>query len=163
MSTTVRGFTVRDLTQHGKAEIGQVVVNPGKVLPATATGNLFAVTGIVVVNALFGFVSTILSVTAVNIKLGVTNLPAVIAANPASPYASTAVGSVVVPPPTLGGALPAAVVAQAAVSASCNIVVNGNTAPNITITTDATNTGAITWVLSYNKLYPKGAGAVTAV
>lgn len=160
MTSTVRGFAIRDLTQHGKAEIGQVVVNPGKVLPATATGNLFAVTGIVVVNALFGIVSTVFTATAVNIKLGVTNLTGAIAGNPASAYASTAVGSVIIPPPTLGGVLPAALSGQTAVAASCNFVVN---AANITITTDATNTGAITWVLSYNKLYPKGAGAVTAV
>jgi hypothetical protein len=160
MSSTVRGFTIRDITQHARPEIGQVVVNPAKVLPASATGNLFAVTGIVVVTGLFGVVTTALSVTAVNIKLGVTGNTSAIAANPAVTYASTGLGNVITPPPTLGAALPAAVNAQTAVAGAGYFVCS---AANITITTDATNTGAITWVLSYAALYPKKVGSVAAV
>lgn len=162
MSSTVRGFSYRDITQHAKVEVGHFVVNPGKVLPATATGNLFAVTGIVLVTGLFGVVSTVFSATAVKPTLGVTGNPTAIAAAPAvGIVAGTgAVGSVVVPPLTPGGALPVLVAAQTAAAGAGVFVVN---AANITITTDATNTGAITWVLQYVPLYPKLAGAVTAV
>lgn len=160
MSSTVRGFSLRDLTQHGKAEIGHVVVNPGKTLPATATGNLFAVTGSVVVLGLVGIVSTILQASNVSPTLGVTNLPAGIAAAPAAPYNATAVGSAIILPPALGGALPAPVTAQSAVASACQFEV---TAANITITTNATVTGAITWVLSWAPLMPKSGANVTAV
>jgi hypothetical protein len=160
MSATVRGFIYKDQTQKGKAQIGRLVVNPGKVLPATATGNLFAVTGIVVVNAVFGFVSTVLGATAVHISLGVTGSPAALAANPVATISGTAVGSVFTMPPALGGPLPQPVAVQTAVTASNIFVVN---AANITITTDATNAGAITWLLSYEPLYPKGVGSVAAV
>lgn len=160
MASSVRGFTIRDLTQHGKAEIAHVVVNPGKTLPASATGNLFAVTGQVVVLGLFGIVSTVLQASNVSPTIGVTGLPAGIAAAPASPYNATAVGAVIVPPLTLGGALPAAVVAQAAVAGAGQFVVS---AANITITTATTVTGAITWVLSWAPLMPKSGASVTYV
>jgi hypothetical protein len=158
---STKAFLARDQTQKGKPEVGRTTVNFGKVLPATATGNLFAVTGTIVINGLVGVVSTVFAVTAVKISLGVTGLPSAIAAVPASGYASTAVGSVIVMPTTLGGALPAAVVANAAVSGANNILV---TAGNITITTDATNTGAVTWFLSWEPISPKNqAATVTAV
>jgi hypothetical protein len=160
MSSTVKGFQIRDITQHAKGELGHLVVNPAKVLPATATGNLFACTGIVMVTGLFGVISTALAVTAVNVKIGITGNTAAIAANPAVAFASSGVGGAVVMPPTLGGALPAVISAQTAVAGSTSFVLN---AANITITTDATNTGALTWVLSYLPLFPKSAGAVTAV
>jgi hypothetical protein len=68
---------------------------------------------------------------------------------------------VVIMPPTMGGALPALLVANAAVSsANCFMV----TAGNITITTDATDTGAVTWFLSWEPVSPKNqAATVTAV
>jgi hypothetical protein len=160
MASSVRGFALRDLTQHGKAELAHVVVNPGKTLPASATGNLFAVTGEIVVLGLFGIVSTILQASNVSPTLGVTGLPAGIAAAPASPYNATAVGAVISPPLVLGGALPAPVVAQAATAGSGLFVVN---AANITITTATTVTGAITWVLSYAPLMPKSGASATFV
>jgi hypothetical protein len=160
VSSTIRGFTIRDLTQHGKPELGRVVVNFGKVLPATGTGSIFAVTGIVQVLGLFGIVSTVLSVTNVKPTIGVTGSPAAIAAAPAAAFTATAVGGIIQMPTTLGGILPAAVVASGAASGSGLFVVN---AANITVTTDATNTGAITWVLSYAPLFPKSVGSVAAV
>lgn len=160
MASSVRGFSVRDLTQHGKAELGQVVVNPAKVLPATATASLFAVTGEVVVLGLFGIVTTIFTSTTVKISLGVTGTTNAIAATPAAGYTSTAVGSVITPPLVLGGALQAVAAAQTARAASGLFTV---AAANITITTDATNTGAITWVLSYAPLMPKAGAGVTYV
>ena len=88
-----------------------------------------------------------------------TGAAAAIAAAPASAYASTGVGSVIVPPLVLGGALPAVVGASGAAAGSGLFVVD---AADITITTDATNTGAITWVLSYVPLYPKAGASVAA-
>lgn len=159
---STKAFLVRDQTAHGRPEISRLCVNFGKTLPATATGNLFAVSGTVVVTGLFGIVSTVFSATAVKPTLGVTGANTAIAAAPAAGFNATAVGSVLVMPPTLGGVLPAATVASASsVSAVENFMV---TAANITITTDATNTGAITWVLAYEPVSPKNqAASVTAV
>lgn len=161
MSSTTKGFAIRDV-DFAKAfgEKAQVVVNPGKVLPASTTGNLFAVTGSVVVTGLVGIVSTIFSATAVSPTLGVTNLPAAIAAAPSVAYASTAVGSVITMPGPLGGALPAVITAQTVAAAAAEFEV---TAANITITTAATNTGAVTWILYYVPLQPKRGASVSAV
>ena len=160
MSSTVKGFTYRDISQRAKPESGRVVVNPGKTLPASTTGNLFTVTGIVQVTFLVGVVSTILQAANVSPTLGVTGLPTAIAAAPAAPYNGTAVGGVITMPLTPGGALPAPVVAQGTANGAIRFVVN---AAAITITTATTVTGAITWILGYVPLFPKGAGVVTAV
>jgi hypothetical protein len=160
MSSTVKGFTYRDISQRARAESGRVVVNPGKTLPATATGNLFTVTGIVQVTFLVGVVSTILQAANVSPTLGVTGSAAAIAAAPAAPYNGTAVGAVITMPLTPGGALPVPVTAQGTANGAIRFVVN---AAAITITTATTVTGAITWILGYVPLFPKGAGVVTAV
>lgn len=156
MSSTVRGFNIRDLTPHAKTELGHVAVNPGKVLPATATGNLFTVTGIIAVTGLYGFISTVFSATAVHPSLGITGSNSAIAAPSGASYASAAVGGVIIPPTALGGALPAAVAAQSVASAA-GVFVLDNTV--LTVTTDATNTGAVTWVMTWVPLFPKGSGA----
>lgn len=160
MSSTVRGYSIRDLTPHARAEISNRVVNFGKGLPATATGNLFSVTGVVLVTGLVGVVSTVLAATNVKPQLGVVGHNAAIAAVPAVAYNATAVGSVITLPPALGGALPAPVAASGAAAACGAFVVDS---ADITMTTDATVTGAITWILEYIPLYPKKAGSVAAV
>src|SRR5262249_33356734 len=109
MAGNVRGYTVKDISIHGKPEITHVTVNVGKVLPATATGNLFGISGVILVTGLVGVVSTIFSATTVKPSLGVTGSNAAIAATPAAGYANTAVGAVVQMPTSAGGALPAAV------------------------------------------------------
>jgi hypothetical protein len=160
MSSTVKGFSYRDLSIHGKVENGRTCVNVAKALPATATGNLFTVTGIVQVTFLVGIVSTITQAVAVKPSLGVTGNTTAIAAQPAAAYNGVAVGGVIVMPLTPGGALPAPVVASATVNGAIRFVVN---AAAITMTTDATATGNITWILGYVPLFPKGAGSVAAV
>jgi hypothetical protein len=141
-------------------ETGRYCINVAKALPASATGAIFAVTGIVQVTGLFGIVSTATAASNVSPTIGVTGLPAAIAAAPAAPYNTVAVGSVIVMPLTPGGALPAPVVASGAATSTMRFVVN---AANITITTLTTVTGNITWVLAYTPLFPKGAGSVAAV
>ncbi len=160
MSSTTKGFAYRDLTYHGRPEFGRSTVNFAKTLPASTTGNLFAVTGSILVTGLVGVVSTALQASNVSPTLGVTGLPAAIAAAPASPFNATALGSVIVMPLTPGGALPAPVVASGAITLANRFEV---TAANITITTATTVTGAITWLLSWVPLMPKIAATVAAV
>lgn len=159
MAGVVRGYLVKDQTQKGKGEIGRLCVNVAKVLPASATGNIFTVTGIVVVNALVGVVSTALSVTSTTVSVGVTGSNSAIAAASAG-LASTTVGSVFIMPTSLGAALPTPITTSQAVTASNVFIVNAGA---ITLTTSATNTGAVTWMLSWEPLYPKGVGSVAAV
>lgn len=163
MSANATGFNLRQLAgvKEWLSLGGTVAFNPGKVLPATTTGNLFTVSGAVVVNCLIGVVTTVFSVTAVKPTIGITGANAAIAAAPAVAYNGTAVGSLVQLPRALGGALPAAVTAQGAAAGMAEFIVGGST--NITITTDATNTGAISWVLIYQPLRDKAPGSVTAV
>jgi|SRR5215469_9151839 len=152
MGTTARAFNLRDLSQHGKAEISRYNANVGKTLPASTTGNLFTVTGSIVVHGLIGVVSTILQAVNVSPTLGYTNNPAAIAAAPAAPYNGTAVGSVIEMPLTLGGALPAPVTSTGTAVAAAGFVVSNTT---ITITTASTVTGAITWLLLWEPVFPK--------
>jgi hypothetical protein len=160
MSSTVRGFKIRDLTPHGKGETGRRVVNFAKATPQTTTGNLFTVVGSVQVNGLFGVVSTALGAVAQHLTIGADSLPAAIAAANAVALNANVVGSVFVMPLTLGGALPAPVTASGAAAACEPFVLTG---VPITLTSDASTTGNITWVLSYTPVYPKGGGTVTAV
>ena len=34
MASSVRGFSVKDVTQHGRPQLSNLCVNPGKVLPS---------------------------------------------------------------------------------------------------------------------------------
>jgi len=154
------GFTLRQLEPYkGIGVAPNVAVQPGKVLPATATGTIFTVTGSVVVLGLVGIVSTAFAATAVNISIGITGNNTALAANPAAAFNATAVGSAIKLPATLGGVLPAAVSAKGS-AASCNEFILEGT--NVTLTTDATNAGALTWALIWVPLLRKNPGAVTA-
>jgi len=159
MGSTAGAFAYRDVSQHGKPQFARRCVNFAKGIPATATtGNLFGVTGTIVVTGLFGIVATALA-SATKPTLGVTGFPAVIAAAPTTGFTG-ATGNVIIMPPTAGGALPALVTSSGATSAASVFIVE---AANITITTDVSNaSGNITWVLEYVPLLPKGAATVVA-
>lgn len=158
--SALAGFSLKQLlTYKGLGAAPNVAVQPAKVLPATATGTIFTVTGSVVVLGLVGVVSTVFAATAVNISVGVTGNNTAIAANPAAAYNATGVGSEIQMPAALGGQLPAAVSAKGS-AASLDAFILKNT--NVTITTDATNTGAVTWALLWVPLLRKVPGAVTA-
>lgn len=155
MSTTVRGFNIRDLTQHGKAEMGQANVNV-KALPLTATSSsLFTVTGAIQVNALVGVVTV--APTAAE-AFGVTLTTGAAVFNIATAQAAAAipaVGSLLVLPPALGSALPAAIAAITATikAASFFTVSSGGV---ISVTTSAVITaGTVAWFLAWSPLYPK--------
>jgi hypothetical protein len=152
MASTVKGFAVRAIdTGHGRADPGHYAINFGKVLPATATASLFTVTGSIQAS-LVGVVSTVGSVAATHLSIGITGNNSIIAANGAATFAAVAVGSVFVLPTVLGGQLPAPVTGTG-IASSVAMFEASNTI--ITLTTDATNTGAVTWILTYVPLFPK--------
>jgi hypothetical protein len=134
-------------------------VQHAKVLPGTTTGTIFTIAGSVAVLGLVGVVTTVFSITAVNISIGVTGANAAIAANPAAAFVSTAVGAVIQLPSVIGGALPAAVIANGSAGSFDQFECK---ATNITLTTDATNTGALDWVLVWAPMSRKVPGTVTA-
>jgi len=143
VSSTTKGFNVRDVTvPHGWQSFGQANYNI-KVLPGATTGNLFAVVGSIQAS-LVGVVSTVGSATTVKISLGYTGQPSGMASPLAAGVTTQAVGSIFRMPRVLGSALPAPVT-SAGSSASCSLFTVTNT--TLTVTTDATNTMAITWIL----------------
>lgn len=150
MSSTAKGFAVRDVAQpHGWGPYGQVNVNFGKVLPASTTGAFFTVVGSIMAT-LVGVVSTVGSATAVSPTIGYTGKPAALAAAPAAPLTTQAVGSVFKLPSPLGGALPVPLVANSGASGESFFTVSNT---SLTITTAATNTMAITWILVWAPLF----------
>jgi len=157
---SLTGYTLKQLMPYkGVGAAPSVAVQHAKVLPATATGTIFTVTGSVVVLGLVGVVSTAFAASAVNLSLGITGKAAAIAANPAAPYNATAVGSLIQLPSSLGGVLPAAVAANGSAASLDSFVLKDT---NVTVTTDATNTGAVSWALLWVPLLRKNPGAVTA-
>jgi hypothetical protein len=153
----VRGFNLRDLTQHGKAEAGRVTVNV-KALPlAAGISSLFTITGEIEVLSLVGVITVVLSAvdspTIGFTPSGGSSAPAAISAAPASGFTG-AVGNVIVGSPTLGGQMPAPVSAiTASAAAACHFTAKDGI---ITVTTSATlTTGTVAWVLSWSSLYPK--------
>ena len=157
---SLTGYTLKQLMPYkGVGAAPSVAVQHTKVLPATATGTIFTVTGSVVVLGLVGVVSTAFAASAVNLSLGITGKAAAIAANPAAPYNATAVGSLIQLPSSLGGVLPAAVAANGSAASLDSFVLKDT---NVTVTTDATNTGAVSWALLWVPLLRKNPGAVTA-
>lgn len=160
MSSTVKGFSVRDVTApHGWNPFGQVNVNFAKVLPASTTGTVFTVTGSIMAS-LVGVVATVGSATGVSPTVGVTGKPAALAAAPAAPLTTQAVGSVFKLPAVLGGALPVPLVASSAAAGESFFEVTNT---NITITTAATNTMAITWCLVWAPLFFGAPSGTTVV
>jgi hypothetical protein len=149
MSSTARGFAVRDVVQHGRNGFGQVNVNFGKVLPASTTGNLFVIVGSIQAS-LVGVVSTVGSATGVSPTVGYTGKAAALSAAPAAPLTTQAVGSVFKLPEPIGGALPVPLVANSATGGLACFTISNTT---ITITTAATNTMAITWILCWMPIF----------
>jgi hypothetical protein len=157
---------------------GAVVTEPAKVLPATGIVSIFNVNnGPVLITSLIGLVTTACSATATTVTVGVTpaggtSAPAALAT--AGTITSLPVGAFVGLDPFASAAPVALAVAPASgVVQGGNIPLGGAgvslhnggiamvSAGVITITTNATNTGAFAWYLTYA---PVVAGAnVTAV
>jgi hypothetical protein len=166
--------------QAREGEYGLMVLEPAKVLPATGLASIFTVNvGPVLITSLTGLVTTACSATATTITIGATptggsSAPAVLA-TAGTGVASLPVGAYVAVAPFTGTATPAVLLQSpasgvmgggiAAYTAAGAPLANGGIAvvsPGvITITTSATNTGAMSWTCSY---VPLVVGAsVTAV
>jgi len=159
MSSTIHGYSVKlaDAT-HGYGSRGTVQVSVGKTNPQSNTISLFTVSGPIVAS-LVGVVSTVFGVTTQHLTLGVTGNATAIAAGPSVALASTAVGSVIQLPSAIGAALPAPVTVTGAHAGAvllevCNTI--------ITATSDASTTGAVTWILTWAPVSGQyGASVVT--
>lgn len=131
------------------ANYGPTVIRAAAVIPATTTGTLFNVVGgQVLITSFYGVVTTAMSATATNLKINVSNTATAgntdICANVA--VTSKAVGSIYAIP-TLGSA-----------ATIDNYGVQNNEftlgAGAIRAITDATNTGAMRWIVNYLALDP---------
>lgn len=138
--------------QERALAFGRTVSGAAKVLPATATGNIFTVSGgRVIITGLIGTCTTVCTATATTVSIGVT--PTVgTAVNTgiatATAVTSSEVGTLV---SANGAANDGALIVGSKAGASVayggvNQVVNSG---SITLTTSATNTGAFQWTLSY--------------
>lgn len=150
---------------------GAVVTGGAKALPATATGHLFTVAGgRVIVTSLTGVVSTVIQAQACTISVG--NTPTggsgsnASIATASSSVSGVAVGATFAVPPYSSGA--AALVFSGAngilPTADLGISLDDGglylvPAGTIDWTTSATNTGAVTWTVTY---VPYDAGATVA-
>jgi len=148
MSIIIQGTQLRAL------ELGTLVQKGPSVLPATTTANLYTVnTGAVVVTGLVGVVTTVCSATVTNLSIGThpTGLSAQNASIAvATAITSAAVGTWLAPLPVSGvgggtGSLVVAAPSAVAFLPAAFIVPAGT----ITLTTSATNTGAVSWYLTY--------------
>jgi hypothetical protein len=145
MSTIIQGNDLRTLTQGVKVD------RTAAVLPATTTANIFTVSGgRVLITSLVGTVTTATTATATTLAIG--TVPTVGTARTTALASAVAVtsreiGTQVNPAATLGGALVVGADAGAASQAiAAGFIVSAGA---ISITTSATNTGAMSWSLTY--------------
>jgi hypothetical protein len=157
------------------AYYGTVVTDAAHTLPASTTGHLFTVSGgRVIVTSITGIVSTVIQAQACTISIGATptaGSAAVASIAAASSSVSGLAVGVSLGVPAFSSGSPAALVFSgvSGVLAAADAGVGFMSAPGICLvpagtidwTTSATNTGAVTWSVSY---IPYDAGAtVTAL
>jgi hypothetical protein len=154
MTTLLKGVDVRTLA------MGLAVSRATNTLPQTATGNIFVVSGgRVIVRALVGEVTTVFGATVTSLSIGST--PTVGSASNTALGTLTAVTSLAV-----GGKIYAnpggATVVDTNGSGGLVMVQQGFLVPigNVTITTNASDTGSAKWDILYVPLDP--AAVVTA-
>jgi hypothetical protein len=132
----------------GKAQLrnnfGKKIERAAQVLPATGNTTIFNVTGgRVIIVALVGEVTTVMSATATNLKLTAVGTVSTVATDLC---ANTAVTSLAV-----GNLFAPTAIGSAAQTGSAVSLNNETAVPVgiIRITTDATNTGAMKWAITY--------------
>jgi hypothetical protein len=144
MTTIVAGTSLRLI------ELGTKVDEAAAVLPATATGHIFTVSGgRVAITALIGLCTTVCSATATTLAIGTT--PSVGTASTTSLASATAVtskevGTMVGLGATAGAALIVGTNAASPLVLPEPVIVSAGT---IDITTSAANTGAFSWSCLY--------------
>lgn len=133
---------------------GAQVTGGAKTLPATGTGHLFTVAGgRVLITSLTGVVTTAIQNQACTVSIGATptgGAAAAAALATATSVINAALGQNLSMGPLSGGAATALLVSALATAVPFNsggIAVVG--AGTIDWTTSATNTGAVTWSLTY--------------
>lgn len=149
MTTLIATTAVRQIS------LGNYVDNQlHATLPQTATATMFNVSGGVLLTSFAGRVTTVLGATVTTLSVGVTPSGGGAAQNAglasATAVTSAAVNTILTLPATVGGALVVAAAAGTPVlagfaGASALYVPAGA----ITITTSASDTGAIRWSLTY--------------
>lgn len=158
MADLARGYAIRAIDMpHGYPDPGFAQVSVGKTNPQSNTISLFTVVGSIQAT-LVGVVSTVFGAVAQHITLGITGKTNAIAAASAVALNATAVGSVIVLPQALGAALPAPLSASAHPSSACMFACSNTI---ITATSDASTTGAVTWILCWVGLGSNQAATVT--
>jgi hypothetical protein len=123
---------------------GLTIERAGAVLPATGNQTLFTITGgRIILTALIGEVSTVMSATATNLKLSAVGTVSTVSTDLCS---NTAVTSLAV-----GNQFSPFAIGSAAQTGSSVTMQNEEILPVglIRATTDATNTGAMRWSLLY--------------
>lgn len=153
MATQVAGTSLR------LANYGTYVTRPAAALPATTSGNLFAVSGPVLITSINGTVTTAIQNQACLIKLEAFLTSAAAATDMSNATGTDAANQGVGKLFGITGTPSAAGTFGYAISQNNEMIVNG---PGfIRLNTSATNTGAMSWTLTY---IPLTAGAtVTAV
>lgn len=158
MADLARGYAVRAIDMpHGYADPGKVNVSVGKTNPQTNTISLFTVVGSIQAT-LVGIVSTVFGAVAQHLSIGITGNNSILAAGSAVALNATAAGAVITLPQAIGGQLPAPLIATTA-RASLVMFACANTIINLT--SDASTTGAVTWILSWVGLGDDQAATVT--
>jgi hypothetical protein len=137
---------------------GTLVVKAPQALPATATANLYVVSGAVMVTGILGRVTTATGATVTTLALGTTASTTTSLAT-ATAITSKAAGTWIIPSasgtPLVGGALTVSSGPQFLASSFPGSFLPGLMAPffvatdTITWTTSATDTGQIEWYLWY--------------
>lgn len=154
MTTIIQNSAVRTI------ELGLAVARATATLPATATGNIFTVSGgRILVVALIGQVTTVVQNQACTLAIGTAptvGTGSTTALGTASSIIAAPVGTHVSANP--GGATAVDLATQAGVAISSRFLVDVG---NITITTSATNTGSVKWDLAYVP-FDTGASVVAA-
>lgn len=134
---------------------GILVTKAPQNLPQTATANLFAVSGTVLVTGLLGVVTTATGATATTLSIGTAPGGATASIATATAITSRAAGTALAPVGAsgVGGALivgGAAFVQSPPMALSPFVLGAGTT--NITWTTSANDTGQIEWYLWYTPI-----------
>lgn len=138
MSSQIPGKGIRSINY------GTRVFRAGAVLPATGNQTIFNVVGRVIVTNLIGEVTTVMSATATNLKATAVSTVGSIATDLCANAAVTslAVGNLF----GVSGIPATAATTGSAVQQNNEVIVQPGI---IRITSDATNTGAMSWTLLY--------------
>lgn len=138
MSAGVPGKSIRTMNY------GTRVARTAAVLPATGNQTIFNVVGRVLVTTLIGEVTTVMSATVTNLKVTAVSTVGSIATDLTANAAVTSlpVGTLY----GISGIAANAATTGSAVQQSNELAIQPGV---IRITTDATNTGAMTWTITY--------------